>query len=149
MKKKTNKNIINKMNKKQENRDMEEREMEEEKLYKFLKEILGKIMGQQDVKLMLQKGGYKIFRKAFTHKSVDINENYEVLELLGDSKLESAFNDYLYHKFPQVTSPAVFTTLITYYLSKNKLAELSDKLGLSKFIITNETISTTDKEDIF
>src|SRR3989338_1633041 len=59
---------------------------------------------------------------------------------------------YLNKKFPTVTSPAIFTTLSTHYLAKNKLSELSDQLGFSDYIIkltVSDKINASDKEDVF
>lgn len=134
---------------------MELRKIQGEPLYGFLQVLLGKLMSKEEVEKCLKPEGYKIFRKGFTHKSAHENENYEVLELLGDSKLEAAFQDYLYHKFPHVTSPAVFTTLVTHYLSKAELARISESFGFPKYLMMNKEYHPsveefmTDKEDVF
>ena len=128
---------------------MELKQIQSEPLYQFLIELLSKIANKEDVAKMLKPSGYKVFRKAFTHASIDINENYEVLELLGDAKLDAAFKDFLYFKFPSVSSPQIFTILDTFFLSKSYLAQLSDKYHLSDYIITKEPLTIDDKEDLF
>ena len=48
----------------------------------------------------------KLWDMAFTHKSADPKNNYEFIEILGDSILNASIVAYMDERFPQIRSPA-------------------------------------------
>lgn len=129
--------------------NMEYNSIIKQPLYKFLSDFLILFLPENDIDKLLSIESYRIFKKAFTHSSMSNINNYEVLELLGDAKLKSAFIQYLYEREPSTTSPEVFTTIYTYFLSKKILSKLSDEYNLSKYIISKSDITSSIKEDVF
>lgn len=57
-----------------------------------------------------------IWKKAFTHSSIQDIDNYEILEFIGDRVLETAFSDYAINKFPGIDQDQL-TGLKKYYMS--------------------------------
>ena len=97
-----------------------------------------------------------IWVRAFTHKSFDPNaeNNYELLEHLGDKAIGLAFDQYLINKFPATENEAAITEsesseLITSYMSKQNQAEMSANLGLDNWVRTLFDKSMHVREDIF
>jgi dsRNA-specific ribonuclease len=129
--------------------DIEYQSIINEPLYKFLSNFLILFLPKNDIDILLSVNSYRTFKKAFTHSSINNINNYEVLELLGDAKLKSAFLQYLYEKEPSTTSPEIFTTIYTYFLSKTVLSKLSDQLNFTSYIISKSDMTSSIKEDVF
>nr|QBK89846.1 MAG: ribonuclease III [Pithovirus LCPAC101] len=103
--------------------------------------ILSKSLSRKDInyddsryKLVSGKG-MEVFVKAFTHDTVEPNviNNYETLEELGDSSVDTAFTALLIKKFPDIEAN-VYSDMKNYYLAKTKQAELSNELGIPKWM---------------
>ena len=96
--------------------------------------------------ILLQPENLEKFKIAFTHKSVDPDNNYELYELLGDAVLGHALVWYLYNRFPQVRCPSgidIISKLKNRLGSKKSLSSLSDKLDFEKYI----SISLKEKDE--
>ena len=94
------------------------------------------------------------FNRAFTHKTFikqsDQKNDYEVYEKIGDAQLKISFLTWLKHLFnDKIKEPKYYDMLESYFTSKIYLANLSDELGLSEHILTNEKLSVDIKEDVF
>ena len=104
---------------------------EEIELYNELKKLLN--FSPRDI---------KIYRKAFTHRSVQLLDskgipiNYERLELLGDSILGSVISSYLFKKVPK-GSEGYLTKMRSKIVSRKHLNELGKDLNLLRFVKSN------------
>jgi ribonuclease-3 len=87
-------------------------------------------------------GNVSIYKLAFLHRSVCIESNghkisNERLEYLGDAVLSSIVADYLFKKFPY-KDEGFLTEMRSKIVSRDQLNKLSRKLGLEKFIRSNQ-----------
>ncbi|MBI4444524.1 MAG: ribonuclease III [Acidobacteria bacterium] len=77
--------------------------------------------------------------KSFTHEDESIDPkagafpDYEALEFLGDSVLGLVISDYLVRNFPH-RSEGEFSQIRSYLVSEAQLHQLSEELGLGKFM---------------
>ena len=90
----------------------------------------------------------KIWKKSFTHKSWDRNKenNYELLEKLGDKVMGLTFNDYIIRIRPNVTEGEL-TKLDHFYMAKADQGRAGRELGLAKFILLRYGLTLSDTED--
>ena len=97
--------------------------------------------------ILISEEAMTIWIICFTDQSVDRNpgNNYQQLEILGDRQLESIFSSFVINLFPKI-SESLLTELKQTYLSKNKQKDVSNLLGLNKWIRTNfdNTIHTSE-----
>lgn len=90
-----------------------------------------------------------IWVDVFTHQTVDIENNYEKLEILGDRVLETVFTDYMMSHFPQLDA-AMMTELKSQYMSKMRQAELAKDLNFGQYIrVQDVEINVHILEDVF
>ena len=81
--------------------------------------------------------GMEIFSKAFTHKTADSDNNYEILEFLGDKAANHAISLYLYNKFPQLhctDGVKILARLDINNKSKASFYPIAESLGFWPFI---------------
>lgn len=78
--------------------------------------------------------------KAFTHRSIDVTNNYEILEFYGDNTIAYAFSEYIRKRFGNKVTQYTGTLLFSKYASKTFQAELSNDLNLSKYVRYNPEI---------
>lgn len=71
----------------------------------------------------------KQFQTAFTHKSFDPNENYELAELIGDSIVNYSVIRYLREWDPNIVSVKYLTRLKHNLTSKKVLATMAESYG--------------------
>lgn len=99
---------------------------------------------------LLTPEGLSYFSTAFTHESVDRDNNYEFLETLGDATLDTCTIWYLAKRFPQIRCKAgsdIFTKLkITLVQSKN-FASLANELGFWEFISMAKNLNEAEVKD--
>lgn len=119
---------------------------------------------------LLKKGGLKtkyinmltdaeamnIYGNAFTSELVDPDNNYQVLEQIGDVSGNKFIVNYMYQRFPQLDCPegvAVVARLRINYGAKQSFSEIARKLGFWEFIsATNDLRQRKMKpllEDVF
>ncbi|QDZ44995.1 ribonuclease III-like protein [Frog virus 3] len=82
-------------------------------------------------------GRRDLWNKVFTPKSVNPDDNYEALEIVGDGVASYFFPSYFLKRFPQLNSPKGVKTvarLKIYYGSKKSFSSIADSLGFWKFI---------------
>lgn len=82
-----------------------------------------------------------LYKLAFLHKSVSVEQNghklsNERLEYLGDAVLSSIVADFLFKKFPY-KGEGFLTEMRSKIVSRDQLNKLSRKIGLDKFIQSN------------
>lgn len=89
-----------------------------------------------------------IWENAFTHQSVDLNNNYEVIEKIGDRVLKLAFTEYLRKSDPKLNQADIARYEI-YYTAKDYLANIVEpRFGLDPYIWTTIGITKDIKEDM-
>ena len=76
----------------------------------------------------------KLLLKAITHKSFDSNQNYEILEFLGDRVLGLVISNKLIELFPN-EKVGILDKRFASLVNKNKCCEVGKKLMLNKFIL--------------
>jgi dsRNA-specific ribonuclease len=119
----------------------------------FIKSMLKKgNMKEKWIDLILGKQeNVEIYKNAFTHKSVDPVNNYELYELLGDKLVNTAVLEYMYNRFPQYrksNSVIFFSRLIAKYCSKEEFKTISLNLNFIRFIVASEETHATRRKDI-
>jgi dsRNA-specific ribonuclease len=115
----------------------------------------GKV-SQQIIDTLLDEEGMKLYEVAFTHPSTDSEENYEYLEFLGDSVVNTAIVWYIARRFKQLQGSKgvkVMARLKINLISKKSFAECAQRLNIWDYISCSETIRQTNKrkvlEDVF
>lgn len=115
----------------------------------------GKV-SQQIIDTLLDEEGLKLYEVAFTHPSTDSDENYEYLEFLGDSVVNTAIVWYIARRFKQLQGSKgvkVMARLKINLISKKSFAECAQRLNIWDYISCSETIRQTNKrkvlEDVF
>lgn len=83
-----------------------------------------------------------LYQKAFTHKSAlkehpECTESYERLEFIGDSVLGFIITRFLYESYPS-EQEGFLTKARTKLVRSECLANISRKLGLSRFVLMDE-----------
>jgi hypothetical protein len=116
---------------------------------KFLISILTPIAKEETIAKIVNTKTLPMWKKAFTHETIDLNDNYEQLETIGDRVLELTFLKYLLRKFPDLT-PQEITELKSKYMSKIYQGTTSRKLGFGDWIRVGDDISSISiLEDVF
>ena len=89
------------------------------------------------IKMLTDDEAMNIYGCAFTSELVDPDNNYQVLEQLGDLSGNKFIVNYMYHRFPQLDCPegvAVVARLRINYGAKQSFSEIARKLGFWEFI---------------
>ena len=123
----------------------------------FLYEILTLTnLKDEYLAVLLDKSALEMYDKVFTHKTADINNNYEFLEFVGDTTLNKAIAWYLARRFPQLNCASgvkVLTRLKINLISKKSFASFARKLCFWNFISadreTRDTRVEKTLEDVF
>lgn len=115
--------------------------------------LLAKFIKEEKYRVnLVNESAMDIWSVVFTHKSFDpnIGRNYEEYELLGDRFLDANFVYYLIKRYKKKVSVFGLTELKRKYMSKVFQSELSNNLGMRKYVRTgNIELSTHISEDIF
>lgn len=74
------------------------------------------------------------FEIAFTHKSFDSINNYEVYELWGDGVVNEFVPFYIRWRFPDIKNVNWFSKLKANLMGKRTLAQIASKHGFDKYI---------------
>lgn len=107
------------------------------------KKNLKNVLGFAPTKLVLYKA-------ALTHRSVrdTADENNERLEYLGDAILSGIVADYLFKKYPY-KEEGFLTEMRSKMVNRNKLNEISLKMGLKKITYFNKFDNSLKVSQIF
>jgi len=105
----------------------------------------------------VDKQALDIWKRAFTHQSYNADPafNYEPLETEGDRVLDLVFTSFImeYYKIimEKDITPQFITNLKHYYMSKLRQGELGEMLGLPRFLIKSDLVTTDISmvEDMF
>ena len=110
-----------------------------------LKNLLGDILGTKGIEAIEREEGTYIL--AFTHKSVNPVSNYETLEAYGDGFLKGAYM-WVLSSIPGVSNQDQITKIADYYGGRDILSDIAEKMGLTKYIMTDYGPDTKMKSDI-
>lgn len=124
-------------------------------LYDFLKDKLDLVtVHNGDEKLigntlrpLLDAKMMPIWSTAFTHESLDLVNNYETLEFIGDKALHLCFAEYISQRFTGMTKSQL-TEMDTHYLSKTYQAEFAKRFGFEKNIRSSVKLKMSVFEDV-
>ena len=112
---------------------------------------LGKLKDKY-IHQVMEGGGLDLYTQSYTHPSVDPENNYESLEILGDSVINQCIVWYLYRRFPKLNHPLgvkVIARLKINLVSKQQFFEIGKELGMWDFIrADDETRQTKMKPTI-
>jgi dsRNA-specific ribonuclease len=89
------------------------------------------------MKLLINDDSMKIFGQAFTSETIDGDNNYQVLEQIGDLSGNKFIVSYIYARFPQLECAEgvkLCARLRINYGSKTSFSEFARKLGFWPFI---------------
>ncbi len=75
----------------------------------------------------------RMFRDAFIHKSFARHGHYELMEFLGDARIDSIVVQYLHRRFPQVKREGVLTPIKHKLKSGKQLGQFAHELGWFKW----------------
>ena len=108
------------------------------------------------IKMLTDTEAMKIYGCAFTSELVDPDNNYQVLEMIGDLSGNKFIVNYMYERFPQLDCAEgvkVVARLRINYGAKESFCEIARKLGFWPFIsATNDLRQRKMKpllEDVF
>jgi len=87
-----------------------------------------------------------LLREAVTHRSYTRKSNYERLEFLGDSVLQMAVSEYLFHKFPQ-EKEGVLAKIRSSIVCGESLAKVAREMGLGRYILLNKNEESNGGRD--
>lgn len=96
----------------------------------------------------------ELYKLALIHKSASIvledgmHINNERLEFLGDAVIESIVSDMLYIEFPY-ESEGFLTQLRSRIVSRNSLNELSCRIGLDRYIVSQNSFGSVARRNIY
>jgi dsRNA-specific ribonuclease len=151
---KSSENLIDERKKRLQQKEEQEKREEErwrQNLKQYLRyDLLPKIIPNESaLDKLVSDEAMKVWQSAFTHESFNPNaeENYEILEKIGDSILKTTFLEFILQKFPYLNQ-AELSHAVTVYLAKPFQANLSSQLGMGKFVRTNYRISMHTNEDV-
>lgn len=94
-------------------------------------------LSSDKIHLLLDQESMSLFSQAFTHYTVDPNNNYELLETLGDQTANKCVLWYFSKRFPQIFCPQgsdIITRLKIKYIDEESFGEISNKLGFWEYI---------------
>ena len=95
---------------------------------------------------LLTKESMTLFSTAFTHPSADLNNNYEILETLGDQTVNKCILWYLPRRFPQINCPqgkGVLSRLKINLIESKFFASLAEPLGFWDFVTSKKEFCTS------
>lgn len=95
----------------------------------------------------------KIFVKAFTHPDQDKDNNYQVLEYIGDGIIKACLSQYIPARFPTIQREGIYSKIRRSLEAKKTLKTLADTQGFWPHVNAPREVLETKKnqvlEDIF
>jgi len=92
-----------------------------------------------------------VYEKVFTSRTYNRNENYEILEFIGDGILNSFVRFYIYRRFPFLDCTygvKILDQLRKNYVSKKTFSTIADNLGFWPYIRASDAQKQTDKPSL-
>ncbi len=118
--------------------------------YPYLVYIVSKYIPRLKNESIFKGVDMYLFETALTHISIANNqiESYDRLEFLGDAVFHLAITDYLYTRYNEEDEG--FITRLRIQLERSdSMAELTENMGLTKYIKTRDNIDQSMMEDVF
>lgn len=107
----------------------------------FIISLLKKSNITQDlIEKITNEEGMKQFEISFTHKSFNPDENYELIELIGDSIVNACIIKYIRIWDPKIISVKILTRLHHNLRSKDTFYKFAEKCNFFKFIKLDEEL---------
>lgn len=104
----------------------------------FLKSLFQRMdVRNKYLDVLLSRSSIEIYKSAFTSKTVDPINNYELYEFVGDLEANNAIVWYFYKVFPQLHCPKgikVFNRLKIVHVSNESFSDIADSLGFWPFV---------------
>lgn len=103
------------------------------------------------INILLDEDGLKNYDIAFTSKSANETDNYEVYEQLGDLSANKFIVSYMYRKFPKLKCSEcvkIVARLRILYGSKQTFCVIAENLGFWPFISADEEQRNTEKKKL-
>ena len=100
---------------------------------------------------LLDEDGFKKYDIAFTSKSANETDNYEVYEQLGDLSANKFIVSYMYRKFPKLKCSEcvkIVARLRILYGSKQTFCVIAENLGFWPYISADEEQRNTEKKKL-
>jgi dsRNA-specific ribonuclease len=100
---------------------------------------------------LLDEDGFKKYDIAFTSKTANEVDNYEVYEQLGDLSANKFIVSYMYRKFPKLKCSEcvkIVARLRILYGSKQTFCVIAENLGFWPFISADEEQRNTEKKKL-
>lgn len=116
----------------------------DERFRSFIRNLLKRSnIKKKYIDLVTDKTGMELYARAFTHISIDPEQNYEFLEILGDVTCNKIVVWYIKDRFPVLQNTAgvkVIARLRINLVSKKNFSVLAEKLGFGDFISCEKEI---------
>ena len=105
----------------------------------FIRSLLKKgHIKQKYINFLLDEESMDLYAKAFTNPTADPNNNYEILEKIGDSTCNKAIMWYIFRKFPKLGSKPqglmIFSRLFHTLQSTATFSTIAVNLDFEKYI---------------
>ncbi len=118
----------------------------------FLNKIFENAKLQKEhISFLLNKENFIRFSNAFTCETVDVKNNYEYSEHIGDGFFNAFLVSYIYRKFPKFQSSEcvkIVARLKINYVSKNELAKIAEDNGFWNYISADISTRQTKKKKL-
>jgi len=113
----------------------------------------GRLRGSK-LELFMNPENMQIFRQAFTHSSSNPDNNYELLEFLGDRSVNCELAYYIHERLPRIKNIEWLNKIDHYFKSDKFLAQQSLRIHLDRFIVFGpdflfENLTNKDKNHIY
>lgn len=118
--------------------------VEDPKYLDLVRNVIGDtcngLMTSEEIEKMFQPHLLWRYKAAFTHKSIDNTQNYEIFELKGDSILNYVTSVYVKNRFVDVKSHIWLTNIKQTLISARYLSKIGEHLHLTDYIIASQEI---------
>jgi dsRNA-specific ribonuclease len=118
----------------------------------FLKNILKKTgVGKELIDILTEDSSMLIYNNAFTSDSVDMDNNYQILEQIGDLTGNKFISNYMYERFPvldRTEAVQVVARLRINYGAKESFSEFARSLGFFDFITATNELRKSNMKDL-
>lgn len=124
-----------------------------ENFVEFISNILSKISRIPPEKVSEYIKHIDIFEQAFTHKTANENNNYEALEMIGDSILNFCVVEYLSNRFPDLMNTdgsgvGTLARLKINLVSKSVFSNFAEKLNFGDYIASDMLVRRDEMDSI-
>jgi dsRNA-specific ribonuclease len=119
----------------------------------YLKKLLTKFIENESiVNRLIETDKMPLWIRAFTHNTIEVNlnNNYQIPEKIGDSLEASAFFLYLLQNYPEQATPQIYNEAKAQLLSKPFLGDLGQLVKMGSWVrIDSSVLTPSIYEDVF